>query len=260
MLTKFDPDFNAEIRRIVNNFNRKRNRGIKRGFKFLPRKVYVSDIKEQFQTKGEIEKYLKQLENFNIMKDSAFSEIVTEGGAKTSLYNMNFVRDNLTQTKDFYDRQIEEAKRLFENDRFSIAKREYLFNLEEKRKELELNINQLTQSQFNAFEKYTNQMLNENRSKLIAYKGFLSVIDETMKITGVDKQTRNKLFEKLSTLSPAEFVKMYRNNDLINRIYDIIPSPPIGPNVMTTGDDDAKALINELLVNFDIIKEESMKI
>lgn len=260
MINRFDPDFNAEIRRVVYNFNRKRNRGIKQGYKFLPRKVYVSDIKEQFKTQGEVERYLKQLESFNVMGNTAYEEVTTSGGAKTSLYQMNFIKDNLSLTKDFYDRQYAEAKRLFEADPYSMAKRDYLFNLESKRKELDLDITTLSPSQFRSFEKYTNEMLNENRSKLVSYRGFLSEVEKIMKITGIDKETRQKFFEKMSNLTPAEFVKMYRANDIINRIYDILPSPENGPGKLNTSDEDAKGLIENLVNNFGQIKSEALSI
>lgn len=259
MINIFDPDFNAEIRRVVYNFNRKRNRGIKRGFKYLPDKLYVRDIKEQFRTKGEIEKYLHQIEQFNLMGSSAYEEVITEGGAKTSRYNLNFIRDNLQATRDFYDREIAEARRLFEADQYSMGRRDYLFNLETKRKELDLDINELTQSQLNAFEKYTNNMLNEHKSKLNAYRGFLGVVEEVMKMTGVDMKQRNKFFEKMSNLTPAQFVKMYRDSDVVERVYELLVSPKTGQHFINTSDEDAENLINNLINNFDTIKEEALK-
>lgn len=259
MINRFDPDFNAEIRRVVYNFNRKRNRGIKRGFKYTPRKQYVRDIKEQFSTRGEIENYLNQLEQFNVMGESAFDVVKTEGGASTSRYNYNFVKDNLEATKAFYDKQIEEARRIYDIDQFSMAKRDYLFNLEEKRKELELNISELTQSQFNAFERATNRMMDENRMKINGYRGFLDIVDKVMRNTGVDKSVRKEFFDKMSTLSPAQFTKMYRNNDLINRIYEIVPSPE-KDGAMNTTDEDARNLINDFLQDFEEIKDAAEKV
>lgn len=259
MPNRFDADFNAEIRRVVFNFNRKRNRGIKKGYKFIPKKVSARDIKESFNSVGEIENYLKQLEKFNYMGNSAYQEVVTAGGAKTSHYNYEFVRDNLDATKAFYDKQIDEARRIYDADQFSMAKKDYLFNLEEKRKELELNINDLTQSQFHAFEKATTRMMDENRLKINGYRGFLDVVEQVMKNTGMSKDKRKEFFDKMSTLTPAQFTKMYRNNDLITRIYEIIPSPEKNGSMNTT-DEDAEGLIDDFLRDFEQIKEEAEKI
>ena len=140
-----------------------------------------------------------------------------------------------------------------------MGKREYLFNLEEKRKDLELDINTLTPSQFKSFERYTTAMLDENRSKINAYRGFLSVVEQTMKLTGIPRETRNKFFDKMSNLTPAEFVKMYRDSGLVGRVYELIVSPKEGPAFVNTSDEDAELLINELIENFDNIKEEALK-
>ena len=91
MTTRFDPDLNEEIRRVVKNFNAKRNRAYKRGFSYLPDRAYVSKIKQSFDTKKDIEKYLKNLEMFNVMGDSAFDVVETAMGGRISRYNLMFI-------------------------------------------------------------------------------------------------------------------------------------------------------------------------
>jgi len=258
MINKFDPDLNREIRRVVANFNRKRNRGIRNGYKYIPRKVYVKDVKESFDTPGEIERYLNELEKFNTMGNTAYQEVTTSGGAKTSLYNYNYVKDNLQRTKEYLDRQLDEARRIYDVDQFSMAKRDYLFNLEERRKDLDLDINTLSQTQFRRFEKETNRMMDENRIKINGYRGFLDVVEKVMKTTNMNKELRKEFFDKMSTLTPAQFTKMYRSNDLVGRIYEIIPSPPRpGEDSLTTSDEDAQTLITNFLRDFDKIKAET---
>lgn len=254
-----DEALNNEIRRIVKNFNQKRNRAIKRGFSYVPDQVYVSDIKKNYNNAKDIRKYLKELEKFNTLKDSALEIIETMGGGRTSRYKMMIIKDNLKETKDFFDRQIAEAKELFYEDQFSMARRDYLFNLEEKRKDLDLDINTLTQSQLNAFERYTNTALNENKNKITAYRGFLTVLEDAMKMSGVPDELRRKLYDKMSDLTPAQFVKMYRKSDLVNRIYDLIPSPIHGERKLNTNSEDAKNLINEFINTFDELKASVVK-
>ena len=114
MAIKFDPDYNREIRRIVYNFNRKRNRAKKQGIpeKFLPEKRYVSELKMEYLTRSELDRELRNLEKFNTMGLDAYSVVETLGGGRTSQYNLNYIKSNLKATKDFYDRQIEEFKEL----------------------------------------------------------------------------------------------------------------------------------------------------
>lgn len=257
MAKRFDPDFNSEIRRIVKNFNQKRNRAYRRGFSYLPNKAYVSDIKASFNTKGEIKKYLKELEKFNNMGDAALDIISTDNGGKISRYNLMFIKDNLKDTKAFFDRQIAEAEELFYEDQYSIARRDYLFNLQAKRKYLDLEIMQLDQSGLKTFDRYTKQALSYNKSNITAYKGFLSGVEDVMRRLGYDEKYISTFYEKMSNVSPAQFIKMYRKNDLIARIYEMIPSPEHGRDKINTDDDTAKEYINQFVKEFDDMVRKS---
>lgn len=259
MTTRFDPEFNEEIRRVVKNFNQKRLRAYKRGFSYLPDRAYVSRIKQNFDTKKEIQKYLKDLEKFNTMGDSAFDVVETAMGGRISKYNLMFIKDNLKDTKDFFDRQIEEAKELFYEDQYSMARRDYLFNLQTKRQYLEQDIMNLTQSGIRTFEKYTKQALNNNRNMLSSYKGFLSVVENVMQMVGYDEKSISDFFGKMANLTPAQFIKMYRSNDLIGRIYELIISPKAGKARLNLDEDEAKGLIDTMLKTFDTIKKEALK-
>lgn len=257
MAKRFDPDFNSEIRRIVKNFNQKRNRAYRRGFSYLPNKAYVSDIKASFNTKSEIKKYLKELEKFNNMGDSALDIISTNNGGKISRYNLMFIKDNLKDTKAFFDRQIAEAEELFYEDQYSIARRDYLFNLQAKRKYLDLEIMQLDQSGLKTFDRYTKQALSYNKSNITAYKGFLGGVEDVMRRLGYDERYISVFYEKMANISPAQFIKMYRKSDLIARIYEMIPSPEHGRDKINTDDDTAKEYINQFVKEFDDMVRKS---
>lgn len=257
MASKFDPDFNAEIRRVVKNFNQKRNRAYRRGFSYLPNKAYVSNIKANFDTKSEIKKYLKELEKFNKMGDSALDIITTDNGGRISRYNLMFIKDNLKDTKAFFDRQIAEAEELFYEDQYSIARRDYLFNLQAKRKYLDLEIMQLNQSGLKTFDRYTRQALSYNKSNITAYKGFLGGVEDVMRRLGYDERYISAFYEKMSNISPAQFIKMYRKSDLIARIYEMIPSPEHGRDKINTDDDTAKEYINQFVKEFDEMVRKS---
>ena len=257
MAKRFDPDFNSEIRRIVKNFNQKRNRAYRRGFSYLPNKAYVSDIKASFNTKSEIKKYLKELEKFNNMGDAALDIISTDNGGKISRYNLMFIKDNLKDTKAFFDRQIAEAEELFYEDQYSIARRDYLFNLQAKRKYLDFEIMQLDQSGLRTFERYTKQALSYNKSNITAYKGFLSGVEDVMRRLGYDEKYISTFYEKMSSISPAQFIKMYRKSDLIARIYEMIPSPEHGREKINTDDDTAKEYINQFVKEFEDMVRKS---
>lgn len=250
MAIKYDADLNNEIRRIVKNFNQKRNRALKRGFSYLPNKAFVSEIKTSFDNRTDLKRYLKELEKFNKLKDYALETVETLAGGRTSRYNLMYIKDNLKDTKAFFDRQIAEANELFASDPYSIARREYLFNLEQKRRYLDINIMNLDQSGIKTFQKYTAQALNYNKSNITAYKGFLSGVEQIMKNAGIDQKRINQLYEKMANISPAQFIKMYRKSDVIAKLYDIIPSPSHGKSMINTSDEEVEDLVEKFMKDF----------
>lgn len=257
MAIKYDADLNNEIRRIVKNFNQKRNRALKRGFSYLPNKAFVSEIKTSFDNRTDLKRYLRELEKFNKLKDYALETVETLGGGRTSRYNLMYIKDNLKDTKAFFDRQIAEANELFASDPYSIARREYLFNLEQKRRYLDINIMNLDQSGIRTFQKYTAQALNYNKSNITAYKGFLSGVEQIMKNAGMDQKRINQLYEKMANISPAQFIKMYRKSDVIAKLYDVIPSPSHGKSMINTSDEEVEDLVEKFMDEFTKEMRES---
>lgn len=258
MSIKYDKDFNAEIKRIVYNFNRKRKRAIKRGIEQVPEQQYVSELKFRYSSKSELIQELKRLEKFNTMGQSAFEVMETLGGGKITAYQLDYMKQSLKQTKEFYDRQIEEASQLFAEEPYSMARKDYLFNLQTKRNYLDLDINYLDSSGLKTFQKYINQAQSYNIKQMAGYRGFLSVVENAMKTVGYDLKTRDAFFGKLINLTPAQFTKLYRNSDLINRVYDLIQSPVHDGLQLNTDEEDAKNILDELINNFDKIKSESL--
>lgn len=257
MARKFEPVFEAEIRRIVKNFNQKRSRAINRGISHVPEKQFVSRIKRNFNTKSEVARYLKSIQKFNDMGDEAFNVVETRGGGKISAYNFQMMKRNVKHARDFYKAQAAEAEALFELDPYSIGRRDYLYNLEEKVNYLDQDIMDLSQSGLNTFQKYIDASMTNGIRQVASYRGFMSGIDDVMGRLGYSKEQINLLYEKMADLSPAQFVKMYRQNDIIGRLYDLIPSPEHGKEAINLSDERARELIDAFLARFDTMVDEA---
>lgn len=247
MAIHFDADYNAEIKRIVYNFNRKRNRAIKRGFRNVPDKQYVSELKSRYDTREDLNRELSNLEMYNKMGSAVNEVIETLGGGRLTQYEMNYLKSNLASTKAFFDRQIKEAKDLFESDTNSIARREYLFNLQEKRKFLELDIDYLDQSAIKTFQKYERQAQTYNLDRARKYRSFLAIVDQAMSMVGFSNQAKDTFFSKFNELTPAEFVKLYQRSNLLQRVYELY----VSKDQLSTDDDDATRILSLLIERID---------
>ncbi len=258
MAIKFDAAYNAEIRRVVNNFNQKRNRAIKRGYRYLPPKLTVSELKARYTTRSQLNRDLNALKRFNREGDKALKVVETSGGAKAIKWEYDYLKKNLQYAKEFYDREIEDAARL--DTPMMVAKSEYLNNLKSKREYLNLELAELSQSQFRTFRNTINEYLYANERNMSGYRNWMNEVELIMRNLGYDNKTINKFFEGFNELTPRQFLTMYRQSALVSRIYELyIPTKDHSFKLSTT-EEDAKDLINTFMVEKDeMIKKAKMQ-
>lgn len=258
MAIRFDPAYNAEIRRVVRNFNQKRNRAIKRGYRYLPPKMTVSELKSRYTSRSQLNRELNALKRFNREGDKALKVVETSGGAKAIKWEYDYLKRNLKYAKEFYDREIEDAARL--DTPMRVAKAEYINNLRSKRDYLNLELTELSQSQFRTFRKTINEYLYANERNMNGYRNWMKEVELIMRNLGYDNKTINKFFEGFNELSPRQFLTMYRQSQIVSRIYELyIPTRDHSFRLSTT-EEDAKDLINTFMVEKDeMIKKAKMQ-
>lgn len=249
MAIKFDSAYNKEIRRVVRNFNQKRNRAIKRGFTHLPPLMTVSELKSRYTSRKELNRELKLLENFNKDKDEALKVIETSGGAKAIKWELDYLKANLKYAREYYDREIEKAAKL--DTDLNVTKMEYLNNLRTKRDYLNLELAELNPSQYRTYRATINEFLNSNSRDLQSYRNWMSEVEVIMRQLGYDNKTINKFFEGFDSLTPQQFLTMYRQSALVSRIYELYIPTRDGEFKLSTTEDDAKELINTFMVEKD---------
>ena len=258
MAIKFDKAYNAEIRRVVRNFNQKRNRAIKRGYRYLPPKLTVSELKSRYTSRSQLNRDLNAIKRFNREGDKALKVVETSGGAKAIKWEYDYLKKNLKYAKDFYDREIQDAARL--DTPMMVAKAEYLNNLKSKRDYLNLELAELNQSQFRTFRNTINEYLYANERNMSGYRSWMNEVELIMRNLGYDNKTINKFFEGFNELTPRQFLTMYRQSALVSRIYELyIPTKDHSFKLSTT-EEDAKDLINTFMVEKDeMIKKAKMQ-
>lgn len=249
--------FNKNARRIVKSYNQKLARARNRGLSHLPEKQSLRELRQQFPNRNELSKHLTQLKTFNEMGSSAFDIIETKAGGKLSRYELYYINENLNDTKEFYDKLIDDAQGYFENDPYSIARRDYVLNLQAKRNYLSRNLMDLDQSGIKSFQKYIDYANNFDRLNAIGYRNFLKGVTDIMELQGYDDDTINMIYDKVSELTPAQFFKMYHENDVIDKIYDLIVSPNHKGAAINTQDQDAKNAVTRFLKDLDLMVEKA---
>lgn len=255
MAIRYDSNYNAKINRVVKNFNQKRNRAIKRGFKNVPAPIKVSDLKARYTSRRELNKQLTQLTRFSRGGDAVLKKVENEGGATAIKWELDYLKSNLKAAKEFF---ANEYKLVSSKVGDFPGERMRLDNLAKKMNTLDLDLAYMNQSQFNSYRSAIREYINKPKKYGAGYRGFLSEVETVMRIVGIDEKTIDQFFEKFSVLTPDQFHKLYETSDLISRVYEIAGSPNVpGTIKLNTSKDEAKDLIDTLLEETDDLVQQA---
>lgn len=249
MAIKFDKAYNNFIRNEVRNFNKRRKTLSKHGVKLTVEPLKVSELKARHVTRESLNKELAMLRKAGLGKSST-KLINTPGGATTTKWQIDY----LNMFKN-------EAVKYYENERDIVAakvgrfpgERLRLEDLEDKLTSLYGEPEFFSDDAFKAYQGAIRRYMSIPGKMKGGYRGFLLEVEIAMKNIGYTRREINAVFDKLKELKPYQFHKLYEENDLINRIYELVPSPKHGRSGQrfTTTDEDAEELISAFLEQLD---------
>ena len=213
------------IQRTVRNFNAKvrYNKTKTKGKGMLPQKLSIRLIKDKYsdKPKRELEKQLKLYQSFGSRDALNLSD-----GNRLSKWEKKYFQANLAKTQKFYEDEIADLEAIMGDDPYKHMRlNNRLINLKEVRKELNKDLNDLTEDQIKGFRGYFSYA---ERSEIVKRQGFHLYLDQlrrTMENLQYDKSEINDLISKFDVLSENEFTEMVRREDLIDSVYDLIDSP-----------------------------------
>ena len=249
MAIRYDANYNAKINRVVKNFNQKRNRAIKRGFKNVPQTIKVSDLKARYTSRRELNKQLTQLAKFSRGGDAVLRQVENEGGATAIKWELDYLKANVKAARKFF---ADEYRTVAAKVGDFPGERMRLDAIAKKLSTLDLDLAYMSQSQFNSYRAAINEYINKPKSYAAGYRGFLVEVEGVMRLVGISEGEIDKFFEKFNVLTPDQFHQLYENSDLIGRVYELADSPEYDDSLkLTTGRDEAKVLIDTLIEETD---------
>lgn len=244
MAIRYDANYNAKIARVVKNFNQKRNRAIKRGFKSVPAPIKVSDLKARYTTRKDLDRQLDVLAKFSHGRDAVLKRVENQGGARAIEWEFEYLKSNEQAAREFY---LREYKRVAPKTVDFPGEKQYLDNIAAKINIIDLDVAYMSQSQFNSYKSAIMGYINKPKNYAGSYRGFLKEVEIVMKMLNFSERQINSLFDKFSVLTPEQFHNMYNDSELVARIYRLVNSPTTGAQYkLTTTEDDARELIDTL--------------
>lgn len=226
-MSRYTPEFNAYARRVVKSFNQRVMRAKKRGLKNLPSLRSVRELKAQFTTEDDLKKELASLRTFNESRDALDEKLLGEETRLTN-WEFNYIKNNLTELKKYYNREIEKAKERYANEPFDMAIRDDVLNLEQRRQYLDRDLLELNKSELATFRKYLSLYKDRNRTDQNFYDYYFESFDFLARVAGVPKYQLNFIKQQINSLTPPQFYEFYRSHSEMKKFLDYVPSPERG--------------------------------
>lgn len=222
----------------------------KAGIKNLPDTISTRELKRRFDKRSDLDRELEIIRGF---RRSNLKDTELLGGAKAIKWDVEHIKNNLNQAKRFYEN---EEKILSERVGRFPSERDRLNTIMANKAALELNLDNLTQEQFDDVKGAINTFTRSRNKWGAGYRGFMSEVEEVMARTGVPNEQRNEFFKKFQKLNQEEFHYLYESSDLIKRIYALIDSPKT-ENDMNASPKDARGYVDDLMDEIDLMIDEA---
>ena len=264
MAIRYDKRLNQEINRTIKNFNQKIARLEKQERELLPNKITKRELKDSVYTRTELRRKLKELQRFS--NRGAEEVITTSGGVRLTKYELNEIKRENARVKRNITREINRLKtnkpKIFgktQTSTFSeMGDTDYL-NLVARRKALEKDINKLSREEFERFTKLVEKTgKSQQYMNSIFKENYFDMLADLAYYFDYDNDKLNMLKQKLMSLKPNNFLKLFKEDKSVRAILDYYPVVTKNFNAINPDDikEDVVNLYDSLIDNIDdIIKD-----
>ena len=245
MAIRYTKAYNKEIRDAVKHAKTVEKTLSKRGIKLGIAIPKVSELKAKYQTRRELNKELTLLNKLSSSRDSnVLKKIETSGGATAIKWEYDYLKQNVNNAIKYF--QWERELELEKNPKYP-HELSRIYEIDQNIVYLQSEVDYMNQEQFSAYKgvikEYTQMVEHMKRG----YRGFLYQIENAMRYSGFSENEIDEVFDNLKELTPSEFHEWYRKNDIVKRVYELVPSPPTSENKLNTTTDDARGMLGDLI-------------
>ena len=213
MINNLTSEDNAEIRRVVRNFNKRLKRLESYGMQFLPEKQSVKELKQTFANRRDLQRRLNQLKQFD--KKSA-SKIIKVGKDRVKMTEWEykvFQRDRRV-AKRRIEKEIGEIQSAITSRSRSKApvqtlKREYLAQRLDELELLTRSTRGLSRSQIRSTTATAEKEVNRFKRDQTFKNNFFDMMFRDAQFTGLRDSRVDEIKAKLSELSPQQLLMAY---------------------------------------------------
>lgn len=216
---RFNKAYNQRIRSVVKNFNAKVARAEAKGIQTLPSKISTKGLKDAYILRSDLDRRLKQLENFSVQKTQNIYR-VGEDLKRMTEWEYETMMRNKSATLRKVNAELKRQKQL---DRLNkrILPSERTRQLKRTVKSLKITPMAATAAQLKRMSAIIRRY-NEGRAESDAqfYENFFDMLWASVPYVDADEDTIQEIHDMLEQLTPQQLLDLYHNEQLLKNIVE----------------------------------------
>lgn len=230
-MIEYDDNLLKYMQKTVREFNAKITALKRQGYRYLPPKESVEEIKDIYYEQDALLRKLHQLERFK----SSDADIVvqTAGGARTTAWQIQTLREDVEELKRAKSAELSYVGSIVPTvagkpQGFTYAEMgdATVLNLQQEIKAISKDYTKMNQSDLNRFMKYIRvKVIMANRQTKIFYDNYHEIIDIVAEKASLDPDVVQQVKDVLDQMKPYEFYEFYKTEKTFSQIledYDLV--------------------------------------
>jgi len=256
MAVRYTPEYSAEIRRRIYNFNQTRRRAEESGVpqSRLPRPVKVSEFKKIYKNKRDLERALNHLDKFS---RKSTRDIIHLDDIIMTRWDYEYFKLNRKLAEQYFQNEYDRVEA-----RTSIypGERDYINTISAKLNVLKNDINELNGREILAGLRAVQEFVASPSLRKTQYRNYMRAVEEVMDTVGIDEASKKAFFKKLEQLTPTQFLYLNDHNPIISRVCELyFDKNDYGEVMLNIDVDSAENIIENLLEDIDLMIEEAKR-
>lgn len=240
-MIRYDSEYNANIQRVVSNFNRKVARLNKAGVTNIPQKVSVRELKSRVANRAEMNQYLRDLQLFS---KRGSENIVTIDGKEFTQYDIDLFRRRLRNERKRLTKELQKAESM--ESKYPLQHDIYTSTVRSRRTALSGKWADLITGSIRE------KLIEEPYRRAVLYNTYLEIMFQDAYQLNFPDDKIEYIKKKLLELPPRKFIQALESDPNIQYIFDYYHSLTRS----SQADPNGRDAFEQLYENIDEIVEQ----
>ena len=256
MAIRYNKELENEMKRVLANYNAKRNRLIRKGNKYVPEKVTIKNLKKDYTKRSELKRRIKELQIYS--KRGMEGVITLKSGNKITRYEEAIMKRRTSRLKraltiELNKMSIEKPTLRGKETDFTFAEESRALYKEQKfrREILDRDISIMDIDELKRHKKFIEaELYRQSDKKATTFRNnYYTMLFSLAEYSSVPRSKIQYIKSRLEKLSNKKFVEFFNKEHYIEAIVNYYPT--IADGIAMHNQDTINLIYNALYEDID---------